>query len=206
MVNNNDLDERKNCNLTLFADDRRLHGSGSCDALGKASFWWILTGKVKRWRFNSRNIMATICKIILFGKKWLLNRKVLIVFKVMWVSLPVIINVWVHWAVKKTNGLLVFISSGIECKGKDLLLELHRATERSHQECCQHCSTQEKTYLQIEGVQKRFLGGEVKQTGPILSSFKECDPIEACSVLKKRNSVAVGSVSLLSAFIWFDLI
>ena len=163
----NDLDEGIQSNISKFADDTKLGGSVNCeedamrmqgdlDRLGEWADAWQM-------KFN-----ADKCEVIHFGSK---NRKAdyylngvklgkgevqrdlgVLVHQSMKVSMQV------QQAVKKANGMLAFITRGIEYRSKEVLLQLYRALVRPHLEyCVQFWSPNlRKDILAIEGVQRRF--------------------------------------------------
>ena len=64
----------------------------------------------------------------------------------------------VQQIIKKVNGMLAFIAKGIEYKGKEVLLQLHKALVRPHLEyCAQFWSPYlRKDVVALEAVQRRF--------------------------------------------------
>jgi len=64
----------------------------------------------------------------------------------------------VNRVVNKVNGTLVFISQGIECKRKEVMLGLYRALVRPQLEHCVQFGSPHyrKDVIALEGVQRRF--------------------------------------------------
>ncbi|XP_059818932.1 uncharacterized protein LOC132390340 [Hypanus sabinus] len=118
----------------------------------------------------------------------------------------------VQQAVKKTNGMLAFITRGIEYRSKEVLLQLYRALVRPHLGyCVQFWSPYlRKDILAIEGVQRRFtrlipgMAGlsyveRLEQLGLYTLGFRRMrgDLIETYKIIKGLDTLEAGSMFLL---------
>ncbi|XP_059829735.1 STARD3 N-terminal-like protein isoform X1 [Hypanus sabinus] len=162
----NDLDEGIENNISKFADDTKLGGSVTCDEdvrriqgdldrLGEWADTWQMTFNVNK------------CEVIHFGSK---NRKADYYLNGVELGKGEIqrylvhqslkVNEQVQQALKKVNGMLAFITKGIEYKSKEILLHLYRAPVRPHVEyCVQFWSpVLRKDTRAVEEVQRRFTG------------------------------------------------
>ncbi|PJG57360.1 hypothetical protein CUC53_18445, partial [Aeromonas cavernicola] len=141
----NDLDEGIENNISKFADDTKLGGSVACDEdvrriqgdldrLGEWADTWQMMFNVNKCEvvhFGSKNRRADYyLKGVGLGKGEIQRDLGVLVHQ----SLKV--NEQVQKAVKKANGMLAFITKGIEYKSKEILLHLYRALVRPHLEYC----------------------------------------------------------------------
>ncbi|XP_059822785.1 uncharacterized protein LOC132392642 [Hypanus sabinus] len=213
----NDLDKGIKRNIKQFADDTKLGGSVKCQKnvmrmqgdLDRLSEW----ANVWQMQFN-----VDKCEVIHFGGK---NRKAdyylngvklgkgevqrdlgVLVHQSMKASMQV------QQAVKRANGMLAFITRGIEYRSKEILLQLHRALVRPNLEyCVQFWSPNlRKDILAIEGVQRRFtrlipgMAGlsyveRLERLGLYTLEFRRIrgDLIETYKIIKGLDTLEAGS-------------
>ncbi|XP_055492007.1 uncharacterized protein LOC129697443 [Leucoraja erinacea] len=161
----NDLDEGIECNISKFADDTKLGGSGSCEEDARR-----LQGDLDRlseWE-NAWQMQYNVdkCEVIHFGGK---NRKAdyylnggtlgkgemqrdlgVMVHQLLKVDMQV------QQVVKKANDMLAFIAKGFEYRSREVLLQLYLVRQYLEY-CVQFWSPNlRKDIIAIGGVQRRF--------------------------------------------------
>uniref|UniRef100_A0A4W3H3U0 Reverse transcriptase domain-containing protein n=1 Tax=Callorhinchus milii TaxID=7868 RepID=A0A4W3H3U0_CALMI len=163
----NDLDEDIECNVSKFADDTKLGSrvSSQDDAKRLQQDIDRLGEWASRWQMEFN---VSKCEIIHLSSKNKRTDYFLEGEKSDSVSIQRDLGVLVHQsqkvslqvqqATKKANGMLAFISKGLEYKSREVLLQLYRALVRPHLEYCVHVWSPylKKDILALEGVQRRF--------------------------------------------------